>query len=267
MKRVSGHRLQGWLLAAALHLGLLGWLFLGDAPPRAVAKRPPVRVVLVSRPRPPTPPPRAEQRPLEPRPVPTERPAPRRSQPRRALAAVTTPPTKPPAPRAPSASTQPPPPGTPRFQVSLSATVPGGGVAVPVAPVGSAARSIGVPRWADGAPATSTPPAEPAPRSRPIDASDASRVPELVAQPDPEALRRAYPERARAAGLEANVVLRILVSTEGRVQAVRLIKGAGNGFDEAAQRLVREFRFRAGSRDGKAVPVWIPWTYKFRLNG
>jgi TonB family protein len=266
MRRVSSHGLQGWLLAAALHLGLLGWLFLGDAPPRAVAKRPPVRVVLISRPRPPVPPPRAEQRPPEPRPATTDRPAPRRPQLRRALANAA-PRSSQPTPRAPSLSTQPPPPGTPRFQVALSATVPGGGVAVPVAPAGSAARAIGVPRWADGAPATPPPAPEGPPRSRPIDASDASRVPELVAQPDPEALRRAYPERARAAGLEANVVLRILVSTEGRVQAVRLIKGAGNGFDEAAQRLVREFRFRAGSRDGKAVPVWIPWTYKFRLNG
>lgn len=266
MRLVTGHRVQGWALALALHLGLLGWLFLGEAPPpRAVAKRPPVRVLVVSRQRP-TLPPQAisAQPPREPeraaRPPRSKRPAPKTVAREQAAR-----PAEPSRAKPSAASSAPPPPGTPRFQVSLSATVPGGGVAVPTAPAGAPGRSVGVPRWAEGPAAAPAPPAATA--TRPIDASDASRVPELLAQPNPDDLRRAYPESARAAGLEANVVLRILVSTEGRVLAVKIVKGAGNGFDEAAQRLVRGFRFRAGVRDGKTVSVWIPWTYKFRLNG
>ena len=61
--------------------------------------------------------------------------------------------------------------------------------------------------------------------------------------------------------------LKILVSASGKVTAVRVLRRAGNGFDAAAKRLVRTFRFAAGRKGSQPVAIWIPWTYKFRLNG
>jgi TonB family protein len=46
-----------------------------------------------------------------------------------------------------------------------------------------------------------------------------------------------------------------------------VIRGAGEGFDRAAVGLVEKFRFLPAEVDGQPVSVWIPWTYKFRLEG
>jgi TonB family protein len=103
---------------------------------------------------------------------------------------------------------------------------------------------------------------------RTIDLASASAPPRLLAQPSADVLRAAYPPQARKDGLESDVALKILVDVMGRVGAVRVVRGAGNGFDETAKRLVRSFRFRPGAdSSGRPAAVWIPWTYKFRLNG
>jgi len=265
----------GWGVAIALHVAVLGWLMLWD-PPRVEPRlqRPPVKVRLVARQPEPPPPPKAPPPPV----VEQVRPAPvvPRPVPRRAPAPPRAPRTATPAPTPAPAPAQPPGPAPttpPRFSVDLSATVPSGsgGVAVPTAPPGSA-RPIGAPSWArepdaKPGPAAAAGSAGPAGPARPLEVTEISSPPRLVSQPSREDLRAAYPPRARADGLEANVVLKILVGARGRVERVRVVRGAGNGFDDAAARLVRRFRFEAGTKDGKPVAVWIPWTYKFRLNG
>jgi protein TonB len=80
-------------------------------------------------------------------------------------------------------------------------------------------------------------------------------------------MRSLYPESARRSALEGDVRMEIVVSETGQVEEVKVLRSAGNGFDEAAERLVRRFRFRPAVRNGKAVPARIPWTYKFRLEG
>jgi len=80
-------------------------------------------------------------------------------------------------------------------------------------------------------------------------------------------LRRAYPEQARRDGREADVKLEVLVSDRGSVLEVRILQSAGPDFDQAAKALVRRFRFSPGNRGGAPVTVWLPWTYKFRLDG
>ena len=80
-------------------------------------------------------------------------------------------------------------------------------------------------------------------------------------------MRALYPDAARRAGLEGDVRLELEVSATGEVTGSRVVRSAGNGFDEVAQRLVRRFRFRPATRGGKAVPATVPWTYKFRLEG
>jgi len=156
----------------------------------------------------------------------------------------------------------------------MEATLQTGGVAVPAAPAGEAwARgakdgAIDGERRLGPAPAPGaewgTGPRGPA---RPYTAAEVSRPPRLLSQPTSAEMRSLYPSTARRDGLEADVSLRVLVGTSGEVVEVKLVRGAGQGFDEVALELVRRFRFEAGSRDGRPVPVWIPWTYKFRLDG
>jgi TonB family protein len=80
-------------------------------------------------------------------------------------------------------------------------------------------------------------------------------------------MRALYPDAARRAGIEGDVRLELVVSAEGEVLEVRVVRPAGNGFDEVAERLVRRFRFRPATSAGRPVPARIPWTYKFRLEG
>lgn len=101
----------------------------------------------------------------------------------------------------------------------------------------------------------------------PVQAAEATSLPKLVSSPSVAEMRKLYPAQARRDGLEANVALKILVSARGEVIRVRILRPVGNGFDEVAERLVRQFRFEPGSRAGQAVAVWMPWTYKFRLDG
>lgn len=154
-------------------------------------------------------------------------------------------------PAAPSPSPAPPR----RFAVSMEATVPGGGVAVPVTGQGERPAPRGVP-GATGQGADSAP-----------FALEPDTGPSLISQPLPEEMRALYPEQARRGAVEGDVKLELVVSDTGEVTAVTVVHPAGSGFDEVAARLVRRFRFRPAVRAGKPVPARIPWTYKFRLEG
>lgn len=85
----------------------------------------------------------------------------------------------------------------------------------------------------------------------------------------PPAVRRfvpaEYPPEALAAGVEADVVLEVDIDAEGRVTEVRVLRGAGQGFDEAAVAAVRAFEFDAAEVDGRASPVRIEYVYHFRI--
>jgi periplasmic protein TonB len=246
VKRVGHTGAQGWALALALYGALLAWAFLSPPVRRASERPAPTQVRLV------------ESRPAEPAPPPPP-PPPKESPPKRMEAARSAPTKQPvaPAPLLPTpASPTPTPPAAPRrFAVSLEATVPGGGIAVPTAPPGTSPALRATPGG------TSTSPDAPAYAVEPDSA------PSLIAQPDLSEMRALYPESARRAGLEGDVRLELTVSATGEVTGSRVIRSAGGGFDEVAQKLVRRFRFRPATRGGKAVPATVPWTYKFRLEG
>jgi len=286
MKPIRHSALPGIAAAAVLHGGLLLFLFLADPPEtKAAVRKPPVRVrVIERRPPRPAPPPEAE---VEPEAMPELKPKPekkKRRKPRKAIerpALVKELPPEPPAPApasvAPEAKAEPASAPTPtqirkprRFSVAMSATVGSGGVAVPTTTSGGG--------WAfgstDGDPDGERALAGPAPTGDgsgggilPVGATAVTALPRLLTQPSFREMRELYPETARADGLEADVSLKILVSTRGEVVNVRVLRRAGQGFDEAAEKLVRRFRFAPGRRGDEPVPVWIPWTYRFRLEG
>jgi len=74
-----------------------------------------------------------------------------------------------------------------------------------------------------------------------------------------------YPAAARAAAIELDFPVEIVVDPTGRVVTARPLRHAGYGLDEEALRAIRDYRFSPARRAGRAVPVRMRWTVQFRL--
>jgi protein TonB len=270
MNRVGSTGVQGFFAALIIHLAGFGALFLIPPPEKSKATvRPPVKVRVADRPEPPPPPVETEQTPEVKDPIEVKPDKPLK---KRVARVKKSPAPKPAAPASPATPSTPPPATTPRkFTVAMEATVPGGGVSVPASSGGG--WTFGSPDGdAEGEKKLAGPAPEPPKEKKqgpppPRDVAGVTRLPRLISQPSNLDMRAAYPEAARRENREANVYLKILVTADGKVAQVRVVRGAGEGFDQAAVKLVKQFRFRPAEADGQAVSVWIPWTYKFRLEG
>jgi len=273
MNRVGSTGVQGFFAALIIHVVGIGGLFVVPPPEKSKATvRPPVKVRVAERPEPPPPPVEVTKPPEVKEPIEVK---PEKPLKKRVAVVKKSPAPKPEAP-APAASPAPAAPApkaaAPRkFTVAMEATVPGGGVAVPAASGGG--WTFGSPEGDAEAEKKLAGPA-PAPLKEekkgpppPRDAAGVTRLPRLISQPSGLDMRAAYPEAARRENREANVYLKILVTADGKVDRVRVVRSAGEEFDRAAVKLVKQFRFRPAEADGQAVSVWIPWTYKFRLEG
>jgi periplasmic protein TonB len=84
--------------------------------------------------------------------------------------------------------------------------------------------------------------------------------PELLVRKDPE-----YSEEARKAKFQGMVELSIVVNASGQVTDIRVLRGVGLGLDERAIEAVRQWKFRAGTVDGKAVSTRAVVEVNFRL--
>jgi protein TonB len=77
-----------------------------------------------------------------------------------------------------------------------------------------------------------------------------------------------YPADLKSRGIEGNVVVLIVIDTEGRVQKVRIIQSSGYPqFDEAAQEAALREMYQPAMRDGMAVEYNLKYTYRFRIRG
>jgi TonB family protein len=75
----------------------------------------------------------------------------------------------------------------------------------------------------------------------------------------------AYPREARAAEIEADIPVEIVVDATGHVVQARVPKPVGFGLDEAAIDTLRRTHFRPAQRHGRSVAVRMKWTMQFRL--
>jgi TonB family protein len=101
-------------------------------------------------------------------------------------------------------------------------------------------------------------------RRRVVDGGTAQ--PTLTKAPELEVFVPAkYPAEAEQRGLTAVVQLLVTIAADGSVSDVRVVKPAGNGFDEAAVEAVRRFHFSPGEVDGAPSPVQIEYLYHFTL--
>jgi periplasmic protein TonB len=86
---------------------------------------------------------------------------------------------------------------------------------------------------------------------------------------DPPSLLRElkpdYTEDARRRGIEGDVVLEIVVRSNGTVGDVRVLKGLGTGLDQRAVDAVRQWRFSPAKRRGVPVDVIVEVAVEFRL--
>jgi TonB family protein len=73
-----------------------------------------------------------------------------------------------------------------------------------------------------------------------------------------------YPQVARIQRIEGSVLLSVLVSENGAVQDVRVIRGDPRLSDAAVQ-TVRRSGFSPGTKDGVRVKSWVPVTISFKL--
>ncbi|MCC7537667.1 MAG: TonB-dependent receptor, partial [Deltaproteobacteria bacterium] len=93
---------------------------------------------------------------------------------------------------------------------------------------------------------------------------DEPRAPVLEPPSLERTVEAAYPEEALRLGLEGDVLLELVVSSEGLVTDVRVVTGAGHGFDEAAIEAARRFELAPARRDGEPVAARIRYLYRFR---
>ena len=74
-----------------------------------------------------------------------------------------------------------------------------------------------------------------------------------------------YPEVARQARVQGVVVLECVVSPEGKVTDIKVLRGIPL-LDMAAIEAVRQWEYTPTLRDGVAVPVIMTVTVSFKLN-
>ena len=172
----------------------------------------------------------------------------------------------PPAPRPPAPEIAPPPPTAeakaPAPQplvvtgITLESTTTSGGMAV------------GVGNTLRGAPAaTAAAPAEVKPykAARYASSAQVSELPEVLNR-DALNIKRYYPPLALKKEFEGDVVLRLLIDSDGTIAKVDIVSDPGEALGPAAARAVRELRFRPGKVNGEAVATTIPFTIRFVIN-
>ncbi|MEO0092456.1 MAG: TonB family protein [candidate division WOR-3 bacterium] len=77
-----------------------------------------------------------------------------------------------------------------------------------------------------------------------------------------------YPELARAAGIEGQVVVKALVDVDGKIIEVEILKSSGNSsLDAAALEAARQATFTPAKQRDQFVRVWVSIPFKFTLTG
>ncbi len=196
--------------------------------------------------------------PAEPPPLPEPPPPPAEPPPRpvvRKLAARI----KPPQPM-PNREVKPAPvaeePAKPVFGVTQDSVVAGES---PVAvPLGNTLMTKD--RTLAKAPPPPLPAAPVPPAFSPVDEESVAEFPEAYVKPKPE-----YPEIARRMGIGGKVLVKLGIDRKGFVRSVRVLKKAGYGMDEEAEKVAWHYRFRPARRaDGEAVDFVITYSFSFQ---
>ncbi len=75
-----------------------------------------------------------------------------------------------------------------------------------------------------------------------------------------------YPEAARKARMEGVVILEAIITSEGAVQDVKVLKSVNPLLDASAVRAVSQWKYRPATLNGRAVRVYLTVTVTFNLH-
>jgi len=107
---------------------------------------------------------------------------------------------------------------------------------------------------------------EPPPPSGPLlagvgDVTNPVLIPETKIDPE-------YPELARVARLEGNVILQAIIHADGTVGEVQVLRSnrPNMGFEEAAIGAVQQWRYEPALQNGKPVEVYFTVFVEFKLH-
>ena len=74
-----------------------------------------------------------------------------------------------------------------------------------------------------------------------------------------------YPQVARAAQLEGDVLLEAIVTADGKVTNVSVVRSVHPLLDESARKAVRQYEYAPGRRNGVPESTTIRLTVSFRM--
>lgn len=74
-----------------------------------------------------------------------------------------------------------------------------------------------------------------------------------------------YSEGARKLKLSGSVTAEAVINSRGELENVRIVRGAPGGLNETTIATLRTWRCHPAMKDGKPVPVLVPFTTNFRL--
>ena len=74
-----------------------------------------------------------------------------------------------------------------------------------------------------------------------------------------------YTKEARRNGVQGFVTMKVLLSGDGKVSRVRVVKGLPAGLSENAIRAACKIKFKPAIKDGEPVSQWVTVEYVFRL--
>jgi len=240
----------------ALHAGAALWLAHAAAAPHP-RPPPPLRVSVVEVEKPKLPPPEPPK-PPEPKKIEPPKPAPK-------IVHVKAPPVPPPPTPAPPPVAPPPPnveaktTNTPPVilpGVTLESTTSGGSFAV-----NTGNTLYGKPdTHGHDASEVKAYKAE-----RYVAAAKVSELPRILNRNSVD-IRKYYPDEAKKKEFEGDVVLKLLIDSDGSIAKVTVVSDPGEGLGAAAVKAVHEFQFAAGTVDGVAVATTVPFTLHFTID-
>ena len=95
----------------------------------------------------------------------------------------------------------------------------------------------------------------------PLRVGGAVKAPVLVSRIEPS-----YPEAARRTRMQGVVILEAIITPEGKVANVRVLKTVNPLLDASAQRAVESWVYKPATLNGRAVSVYLTVTVNFQLH-
>lgn len=91
------------------------------------------------------------------------------------------------------------------------------------------------------------------------------QMPELIGSLKDLQDKITYPDVARKAGIEGQVIIQFIVNEKGEVENPVVVRGIGGGCDQEALRVIKQAKFQPGRQRGKPVRVQYSLPIIFRL--